>query len=255
MSLKLLLAGSLAVALLTSCSSAYKTGQTPDDVYFSPTRPVNEEIKKDESTKDDYSYTKPDDNYLRMKVQNRRQWNTIDDRDYWYSYNADCRCNNTWGNYNRWSYNSWDSWYSWNRPNNYYGYSSGWGYGYGYPTVYVKSIHSNTGPKPYMNGYTNNTYSNTNNTYNNGKAVGGATKTSGSNSLLKTIFGGNSNSSTTGSADTYSRPVRTYSNTSSSSSTQPASTPSSSSSSSSNSSSGRSSAGSSSSTPRTGRGG
>ena len=26
----------LTVAVLSSCTTAYKTGQTPDDVYFSP---------------------------------------------------------------------------------------------------------------------------------------------------------------------------------------------------------------------------
>ena len=30
------------VAALSSCTSMYKTGQTPDDVYFSPTRPQDE---------------------------------------------------------------------------------------------------------------------------------------------------------------------------------------------------------------------
>ena len=30
------------VVLLHSCTTAYRTGQTPDDVYFSPSRPDDE---------------------------------------------------------------------------------------------------------------------------------------------------------------------------------------------------------------------
>ena len=33
----------LFVAALSSCTTAYKTGQTPDDVYYSPARPQGEE--------------------------------------------------------------------------------------------------------------------------------------------------------------------------------------------------------------------
>ena len=32
----------LSVAVFSSCSTAYKTGQTPDDVYYSPVKPVAE---------------------------------------------------------------------------------------------------------------------------------------------------------------------------------------------------------------------
>ncbi len=241
MSTKLLLAGSLAVALLSSCSSVYKTGQTPDDVYYSPTRQIDAEVKREEKKQEEYTYSKADDNYLRMKVQNRRQWSTIDDRDYWYNYDCNCRCNNNWSTYNRWN-NNYDSWSNWNRGNNYYGYNSGWGYGYGYPISYVKSPRSNTGAKPYMSGYTNRTYNNTNNSYSNGK--NGSTGSGGGfGNLLKSVFGGTSNSS---SSDSYSRPVRTFENNGSSNSSS-----SSSSSSSSNSSSGRTSTG----TTGTGRGG
>lgn len=228
MSTKILFAGAIVV-LLGSCSSVYKTGQTPDDVYYSPSRPVSEK-----RIQDDYSYTRPDDNYLRMKVQNRYYWNTIDDRDYWYSYDHNCRCNNNWGVYNKWSYNSWDTWCNWNRSNNYYGYNSGWGYGYGYPIIYVKAPRSNTGPKPYMGGYTNRSYDNTNIPASNGKSNG-----NGFGNLLRTIFGGNGNTSNGSSSDSYNRPIRTFDNNSSNSGI--------------NSSSGRSSSGSSTNSGRSGR--
>ena len=63
--------------VFASCSSAYKTGQTPDDVYFSPERPQEEYVRvdKDEDryyrgdedrTSSDY-YNYEEDRYLRMK--------------------------------------------------------------------------------------------------------------------------------------------------------------------------------------------
>lgn len=212
MSLKILFVGSLAIALLSSCSSAYKIGQTPDDVYYSPSRPANEAKTK---RQEDDSYTRPDDNYLRMKVQNRRVWGSIDDVGYWNSYDYNCHCNNNWSVYNKWGYNSWGSWDSWNRGNNYYGYNSGWGYGYGYPIIYVQTPRSNTGAKPYMGAYTNRNYDNTNNSSSSGKNSDQKTS-SGLGSLLKTIFGGSSNTNSNSSSDSYSRPVRTFDNNSSS---------------------------------------
>jgi len=76
----------LSLALIfASCSTAYKSGQTPDDVYFSPARPQAEYARVQEN--DDRQYRGDeeyrDDRYLRMKVRNRR-WSTLDDG---YSYN------------------------------------------------------------------------------------------------------------------------------------------------------------------------
>ena len=38
----------ITAAALSSCTTAYKTGQTPDDVYFSPTRPQDEYVRVEE---------------------------------------------------------------------------------------------------------------------------------------------------------------------------------------------------------------
>jgi hypothetical protein len=66
-----------ALALFTSCSSAYKTTQTPDDVYYSPGQKI--------IPADDYvNYSSSDDNYLRMKAQDYEKWSSLDDYDYWY---------------------------------------------------------------------------------------------------------------------------------------------------------------------------
>ena len=87
---------SLAV-VFSSCTTAYKSGQTPDDVYFSPERPKEEyvRVQKTEDRRyqgqDYYSYE--DDRYLRMRVRNRNQWSYLDEyyRDpyayNYYSYN------------------------------------------------------------------------------------------------------------------------------------------------------------------------
>jgi len=104
----------LSAAVFTSCSSAYKSGQTPDDVYFSPERPVDEYVTTD--NKDDRQY-KGDDNdeyyddyYLRMKVRDRYRWSTIDDEYYYknpyrYSYSYGWSSwTSPWSIYSSWDY-------------------------------------------------------------------------------------------------------------------------------------------------------
>jgi hypothetical protein len=109
----------LIVAALSSCTTAYKTGQTPDDVYFSPTRPHDEyvqvEKKEAEYRGEDYY----EDRYIRMRVQNRYQWSALD--DYYfnnpYAYNY-------YSYYSNWN-NPWNSYWTWNNYYNPYCYSGG----------------------------------------------------------------------------------------------------------------------------------
>lgn len=76
----------VSVAALSSCTTAYKTGQTPDDVYYSPLRPEEEYVQR--SSDDDRRYSGDqsyyEDQYLRMKVRNRYRWADMDD-PYYYS--------------------------------------------------------------------------------------------------------------------------------------------------------------------------
>ena len=67
----------ITAAALSSCTTAYKTGQTPDDVYYSPARPQDEYVRVEE--KEEYRYDDEyyDDRYLRMKVQTAHRWNTL----------------------------------------------------------------------------------------------------------------------------------------------------------------------------------
>src|SRR6185369_11556507 len=95
----------ISAAALSSCSSVYKSGQTPDDVYYSPAQQRPAYVNTE--TQDQSQYHGYNDYYLRFKSSNYYRWSTFDDY-YWYD----------------WRYNSYvyDPFYS---PN-YYGC-----YGYG----------------------------------------------------------------------------------------------------------------------------
>jgi hypothetical protein len=244
----------MASLLLAGCSAAYKTGQTPDDVYYSTGRNVvtSETAKETPRTNpqptSDGAYKSyfqdEDDAYLRMKVRNGGKWSSIDDLDYWYGYNGGCQCNNSWGTYNTFN--------SFNRPfgfntfayTNYYNpwsVNNWFNSGYYYPVIIVnkRPVYTNSS-RPGLTGYTNKTYD---------RGLGNSRNSrntrSYSNSQFRTIFSGNSKSSNSNSSESYDRPTRTF-------------TPSSNSNSSSGSSSGssRSSSGSSSSSSSSsGRGG
>ena len=63
----------ILTAAFSSCSTSYKTGQTPDDVYYSPARLQMDEVRRDRETRDDNTvYTSSDDREIRSRVRNRR---------------------------------------------------------------------------------------------------------------------------------------------------------------------------------------
>jgi hypothetical protein len=73
------------VVLLAGCTTVYRTGQTPDDVYYSPARPEDEylamqrqETRRYRTVEEDY-----EDRYLRMRVRDRNRW---DELNTWYAY-------------------------------------------------------------------------------------------------------------------------------------------------------------------------
>ena len=84
------LLAALATTTIISCSTSYKTGQTPDDVYYSPARLQTDNVRKDDDNKkvqDNSVYTTPEDRDIRRRVHNRR-YRRYDDRyDYPYGYN------------------------------------------------------------------------------------------------------------------------------------------------------------------------
>lgn len=221
----------LPIALfLVSCSTAYKTGQTPDDVYFSPARQRLEHDEYARVEKKENRYYESDeeyreDRYLRMKTRYRR-YSVLDGGNFggYYDYHR----HNNWGYYNR-------GIYVYNNPyayNPYYNkpYYGGYVYGNVNP-VYNKPRTGNLHMYDKNNNYNGNlptsngkryttpaSGNNTDNYRNSGTNAGG---------FLRNVFGsGSSNTNTSGSS------------TNSSSNSSSTSTPSSSSSSSSGSGSG-----------------
>ncbi|HYC39368.1 MAG TPA: hypothetical protein VEB63_02695 [Chitinophagaceae bacterium] len=96
---------------LSSCTTVYKSGQTPDDVYFSPARIHEVDSRSDRGNErinvvsDEYY----DDHYLRMKVRNRYRWSELDDpfyyrRAYSFANYTCCYCKNPWTPYAYWNY-------------------------------------------------------------------------------------------------------------------------------------------------------
>ena len=94
----------LSVAAFSSCSTAYKTGQTPDDVYYSPVKVVEE---RKETKREEQRYEKPNNDYeITMGIRDRR-WRDFrndyeyDNSPYNYCY---CNCKNTGYYYNPYYY-------------------------------------------------------------------------------------------------------------------------------------------------------
>jgi uncharacterized membrane protein YgcG len=184
----------VSAAALTSCTTSYKSGQTPDDVYYSPVRPQDEYVRTekedDRSYKSDEEYY--DDRYLRMKVHNRTRWSELDE---WYSYG------------NRYNYSSfphigiynnpWTPFTYWNNYYNPYCHSC-------CVIVNPKSSVAYNKPRTFnLNTYNNNSL--TNQSYTNPKPVRVTSNTyttpRNSNShnnpnagnILRDIFGGSNN--------------------------------------------------------------
>jgi hypothetical protein len=202
--------------LLLACSiigfascATFKSGQTPDDVYYSPAKKYtqNEENKDEVKNKrktEEYNY---EDRSLRMRTTDRR-WATLENpyyaESYRYNHNCNCDCNQY--NYYNSKYGFYNNGYYWNNSyRNYYGNGYYWQSNVAYTPAKPKYIAPRGGT--YSNGrtYNNNTYSNNNNT--------NTTNSKGS-TIIGNIFG-NSNSNS-GNA----QPVRSYepSNSNSSSS-------------------------------------
>ena len=193
----LLLLLAFSAIIISSCTTAYKTGQTPDDVYYSPVRPQEEYVRVDNNNIDNRTNGGTEQYYedrqLRMKVHNPARWSELDD---WYYYNNRY---NYFGNYNP---------LSWNNPWNNYTY---WNYYYNpyCPRVIMvnpKSVATYNKPRvfnlnTYNNPPLNNNYNGknirnagNNNTYSNNSYNTNSRRDAGS--TLRDIFrGSNTNSS------------------------------------------------------------
>lgn len=162
----------IAGFLLASCSSVYRSGQTPDDVYYSPTRQTartDDDTKKEEKV--EQNTASADDQYLKMKVRNRYRWTSIDDHEYWNDTRYTpcyCPCNGSYTTYHYTTPIRYNTWYTPYTP------VLVWG-----NTRTIRGTTSSSNVK----AYTNRTFSNTNSPVN--------TKTGSANnqgSLLKRVF-------------------------------------------------------------------
>lgn len=84
MNIKIILLAISATAF-ASCNTAYKSGQTPDDVYFSPARVIKEDTKKEEQ-KDQASTESIEYREIRMQIRDRR-WRDLNN-----DYDCNCSC-------------------------------------------------------------------------------------------------------------------------------------------------------------------
>ncbi len=221
----------LIVAFLSSCTTSYKTGQTPDDVYFSPVRPQEEYVQFDKKENNrqyrDNNDEYYEDQYLRMKVRSRDRWSEIDDPYYYssrYNYSTfNCYClGNPWTPTSYW--------------NNYYN-----PYYQSHVILSPKATATYTAPRTFnLNSYNNNALLNSNmtinpkgsnnssyNSYNNNNIYvaprnNNSNNNSNSGNILRDIFKSSNNSSNNSSNSTNTNSSSSSSSGSSSGSSTPA---------------------------------
>lgn len=223
----------ISSAVFTGCTTAYKTGQTPDDVYYSPLPARDAYVKSEQKEEPRQTYNDQyyEDRYLRMKVQNRLRWYDLDD---WYAYERYTFNHNYYfGSY----YNPYNTWNYYYNPyccchaNVVYSYpKSTMSAPPAKPRVFSLASYSNPKTNNSNNSARVNTalprYDNSNNNSNNRKTLG---------QTIRDMMGNNSNSN---SGNQGSQSTRTYTpsnnnssssssgSSSSSSSSQPVSRPS-----------------------------
>lgn len=123
---RILLIG-LITAGMSSCAT-YRTGQTPDDVYYSPEREREAYVQVDRDRDDRVSYNDRNLEDRRLRQQIRDPRFRFEDDVYWNAPRYNSWGWNTWNN----PYNTW-GWNSWNNPYNSWAWNSGWNtHGYGY---------------------------------------------------------------------------------------------------------------------------
>ena len=141
------------VFVLGSCSTAYRTGQTPDDVYYSP-EPTNDEYvnQNNQDDRDSYGYRNSEENQIRQGIRNPRLRNSVS-----------IGIGMGYDPYNSFGYApSYGSPYGYNS----FGYSPYYGNSYGYNSFGYKDFYNPYSynynnfysPYPYYGGYYGNSY-------------------------------------------------------------------------------------------------
>lgn len=83
MNLKILLLA-ISAAVFSSCSTTYKSGQTPDDLYYSPTRAVTTTVEKEKKEEIRTVRRSYEDRQIVMSIYDRRWRYFNDDYDAFY---------------------------------------------------------------------------------------------------------------------------------------------------------------------------
>ncbi|HEX9512799.1 MAG TPA: hypothetical protein VF939_20045 [Puia sp.] len=179
------------VLLMSSCSSSRKAAQTPDDVYYSPASNktaaasgVQDEYYSRPQQGGDYYSTAPNDQYVRLKVQDPARWSYFDDYSSYDSYYSPGISSAYGYGYSAYGYGlgfgfgpsfglgfgdpymCWNSYFMWNSWYNPYFYNPYYGGG----VLVVGSKYPSTAVYSHLRTFNGNSYSN-----------GLATRTSGSN--------------------------------------------------------------------------
>jgi hypothetical protein len=172
-----------SVVAFSSCSTAYKTGQTPDDVYYSPA-PVQTEEAYVVTKKEDSYYNRNEDQQIRRGIEDPRYrsgvtldlgfgYNPYSYNPYAYNYNPFNPYSYNPYSYNPYAFNN----YGYKGYDPYYGYNGFGNYNYGYnyfnpyygsyyPPVYVYpgigKVNKSTPRKVNLGAYSNPNHTNTN---------------------------------------------------------------------------------------------
>ena len=131
MATRFLLVG-LIMAGMSSCAT-YRSGQTPDDVYYSPERPFNAyvEVDRDQDDRVSFNDRNLEDRRLRQQIRDPRF--RFEDDLFWNTPRFNSWGWNTWNDpHNIWGWNNWNNphnswgWNNWNNPHNSWGWNNGW---------------------------------------------------------------------------------------------------------------------------------
>jgi len=242
-----------AVLLMSSCSSSRKAAQTPDDVYYSPASNKAaaagnepEYYSSGRAQQGDYYSTAPNDQYVRLKVQDPSRWSYFDDYSSYDSYYSPGISSAYGYGYSAYGYGlgfgfgpsfglgfgdpymCWNSYFMWNSWYNPYFYNPYYGGG----VLAVGSKYPSTGVYSHLRTFNGSAYSNglatrsvgsndrayrprtTPSYYTPGTRNGQyTTNSNGNNSYYRSNSNSNNNNtySRPSSQPSYSQPVRTYS--------------------------------------------
>lgn len=203
---------------LSSCSSAYRTEQTPDDVYYSPGKPSGYASSgSSNNNSDEYYNANPNDQYLMMKAQDPSRWSAFDDYGYDGFYSPYNSFGYGFGYYN--AFSPWSSFGYWNPyyayMNSYYMWNSFYNPYYGGVVVVAGGKYSSyntfTGLHPFnLNTYKNTYINNTNSRYYSPNTIIRNPNSTNSGNAFRRPFSNQGSNNFNNNNRSFSQPTRTF---------------------------------------------